>query len=433
MTSNVNSDVSQNPDPNRIQGKNPGSLGNLSINAAVEFMLGKEKFQNILTTHFPVSSERSAHKRTGEDLEIDMHRKFQCIETDGKKYDISNEFLRELFTEEPSDLDGNPAIESIPNRIPFAALTNSQKLELPKRALEDLKFSRISKLKILKYFPENNRVERVGNKLKFVFDGSENFPDHYLPPKNFYENPQSYYTNVPTSLDRLCSIPAALCMIGNMLLDIRKNSHLRNEELNSLIDEMTDPDRSKKINAEYALVKLLKIQLAFLEKQDDKSFIGIATNSIDIIPESQGLPFLEACSKLSMRLQFSIAIIEKILILGGTDGLSESHLPQLIPENAFVNMQNQELTLDFDIHNQDVPIHYQLSNDRLVYSLKNGYYTHSNMHTVGKGLEVLTEGSEKIPELDELIKSLINSTQTPLKTALKELNKIQKNLINKGK
>ncbi|HSX13560.1 MAG TPA: hypothetical protein VLE96_03980 [Chlamydiales bacterium] len=125
-------------------------------------------------------------------------------------------------------------------------LTNAQKFELPRNALKAVVFSTegLSDGEILQYFPENNQVHIVANKMKFVFNGTEHFPDYYRLFK---------------CCNPICSKRENVYVIGKVLERIMMISNLKNEALASLIKEMVDILSGREIDPKHALERLDRI------------------------------------------------------------------------------------------------------------------------------------------------------------------------------
>ncbi|HSW86346.1 MAG TPA: hypothetical protein VLG49_02480 [Rhabdochlamydiaceae bacterium] len=457
--------------------KNP-SLAQKSIKDALNTV-----FRGNVPKSLDLLTEDSPHlkRKTPEhNLEQNNHFKsFRAEDSDvtlnkDDRDEMDERFLKGLFN---TDDDANFVIpESNLNVYKTNALTGSQKLELPIRALEELSRSLMTKKQILSYFPENNKLQDINNKSTFVFDDSENFPDYYLPPPSHYKNHNSYTVNIPKANDRLCSRQASIYMIGIMLLKIKEVSNLKIEELDSLIKEMTDSVKDKKIDSRLALhsafSQLVQIHASLLEKQDDKSSIGIKSNYEPLYlekqnqamvnlndllfreypnlrnildktsSEPQGQSFLAACSglKLSEKLEYGIAALKIITLINPDNGLSGNELHNIILENAFFERKNGKLIVHFNTENQDVPVDY-IRPYTLLNSEEKYYNIPFNIFTVGQGLKIAIQKSndtslELDSEVDDLINSMLDDEprrRPTLIRALRDLKTIQADLVAKGK
>lgn len=335
------------------------------------------------------------------------------------------------------------------------AITISQKLELPKMALEKVINSAdgLSKDQMLRYFPENNQIKIQGNQFTFVCVNYYNFPDHYSCPDHSYTRRKNVF------------------WIGKMIEVLRESSNLQHKGLNSLIAEMTKQNPERRIKPKNAIRRLEKIQSDLLmheqrvlarmfddphsplfqvQKNKETELFqseifnnnlklkNILKNKItDHFLELKVIGFLEICPnlKLSERLEFSIEILKYLKPL--YTGVNDSHLYEIIPENIFVGFLNGQVGIYFKRQRQidEVPIQY-IDVHNLKEKKTGGYFKRSNVFTVGEILKTTLEGTEYVPELlKDLIQSMTHRSpknRPSLIDALKELQIRQIKLEKEG-
>ncbi|HSW86345.1 MAG TPA: hypothetical protein VLG49_02475 [Rhabdochlamydiaceae bacterium] len=234
----------------------------------------KRKFPYEETDFLNVAQqETSITKEGGEEIEVRQNfLENQFDEQTVNNLDFSNLKDQDVRTEQFwinlfQDKDTNPTGSSAPSEYPSGVnrttetislenapdlnwnmLSDSEKLDLPRMALEKVQVNRgISKQQIIKYFPENNKVEIQDNRYVFVYNNSYNFPNYYNPPSPYHWNNGSRRsTNI--------------YIIGIILKRIMQSSNLKDEELEQLIKDMMKRLRNKMIKPNQALQRLTKIQ-----------------------------------------------------------------------------------------------------------------------------------------------------------------------------
>ncbi|HSW86344.1 MAG TPA: hypothetical protein VLG49_02470 [Rhabdochlamydiaceae bacterium] len=381
---------------------------------------------------------------------------------------ITQEFLEGLFIE-TDDLSSNPNFplvqeaESQSITSYFSqntedrpeVLTISEILELPRIALEAVKDSSmgLSIAQISRYFPENNQVLIRDNLFTFQCIKDPIFPNHYECSNPCIDGSTRW---------------ACIFWIGKILETIKLDAGLNDVNLNCLILEMTKINPEKRIKPKKALNRLMEIQSSLLNdcrsriylephlfdqyqghlQPDPKQPSDIFSNNLKLrdslkyannVLKLKDVCFLELCSqlKLSQRLEFSLIILKYLQPM--LQGLHERYIHEILPENIFVNFENEQVTIYCKGQTDHVPMHYINGSDRTQPGLyDSGYYKSSNIFTVGKILHFTVNEKEKEdnPSLKELIDSMTyldHRNRSRLSESLKELLKIQKDLINKGK
>lgn len=322
------------------------------------------------------------------------------------------------------------------SNLSWNMLPDSEKLQLPRLAWEKVMESKIglSQKEIIRYLPENNHIEIQDGKHTFVFNGSTKFPKYYRPPEpySWSSGGSRRSTNIYT--------------IGIMLRKIVQITNLKDQNLDSLINDMMNPIPGKNTKT-CSLERLIQIQLKKLPsnsvqleqrkpKEADpqtKVVINLETQETpsnqkkNNITELQYQPFLDACPKLKLSqiVEFSIAVLEEIK--KEPNGLIEQYLRPFLPENSFVKIANGKIAFSFGIKKDVVDSKYLPKEKRSTGS----FPLRSNMYTVGKILETTLQGSIT-PKLQQLIDDMTNAlphARGTLISNLTDLKKIHKELI----
>ncbi|HSX13562.1 MAG TPA: hypothetical protein VLE96_03990 [Chlamydiales bacterium] len=486
---NVNSDVSQNPLPNRIT----GSLGTMSeINALLQGRLGT-------SFNIPAPALQPALNLLNRNVTIRKHPR-----EDSESNDVSTKVARsqqenlvsEVFLsmesakpltaneiEEAFLKIGEPSEDEINMTLPFASVEdqttetisvegapnanlNSEQLDLPRKALEAVMLSErgLSKSELLSYFLENNKEQIHDNKSYSIFNDFKTFPDYYEPPLPYTWNGSSCKaTNI--------------YVIGIILERIMQSSNSQDIELIALIKDMTKPVPSK-IPVRKYIARFKEIQgrlsqtirdpndlelqkMQMLEKPHDFIPNNPIIQSIverikrdaaaepqrtttvhepeDLDPPTQS--FLEVCPGLSLsqRIEFNIAVLEEIKKASEKNfghGMPPKSLYRILPENVFVKIESKKKKFYFGWNNRPLAWKYMPSDNP---EINNWNYLSSNIWTAGSIIKTTIDGSENSPELDELITlSSFMMDREPrerpsLTTVLKTLREIHKTLVKQGK